>query len=103
MDTVLQNRVSGFTYILTNDRQTVLYIGCTSDLAKRVYFHKKRLIPGFSKKYNVHRLVYFEQYPTIEEARKREKSLKGKTRAKKIVLIEVSNPNWIDVENQIPK
>jgi putative endonuclease len=103
MNTALQSRSSGFTYILTNDRQTVLYIGCTGDLAKRVHFHKKRLIPGFSKKYNVHRLVYIEQHPTIEQARKREKSLKGKTRAKKIALIEAGNPSWNDLESQIPK
>jgi putative endonuclease len=101
MDTTHEQ--TGFATILTNDRRTVLYTGCTSDLAKRVYFHKRGLIPGFSKKYNVHRLVFFEQYATMDLARKREKSLKGKTRAKKIALIEVSNPSWNDLENQIPR
>jgi putative endonuclease len=91
----------GFVYILSNEHRTVLYVGCTSNLKKRIYAHKKGLIPGFTKKYNAHRLVYFEQYPDIEQARKREKYLKGKSRAKKIALIQERNPNWQDLTPEI--
>ena len=85
---------AGYVYILCNDRKTVLYVGSTADLVKRIYAHKKRLIPGFTRKYNVHRLIHFEQYPSMEQARTRERYLKGKTRAKKIALIEADNPGW---------
>lgn len=84
----------GYVYILCNDRKTVLYVGSTANLVKRIYAHKKRLIPGFTRKYNVHRLIHFEQYPSMEQARTRERYLKGKTRAKKIALIETANPSW---------
>ena len=93
----------GFVYILSNDHRTVLYVGCTSNLKKRIYSHKKGLIPGFTKKYNAHRLVYFEQYPDIGKARKREKYLKGKSRTKKIALIQESNFNWKDLPPEIPR
>ena len=93
----------GYVYILSNERRSVIYIGSTSNLSKRVYAHQKGLIPGFTKKYNVKRLVYFEQHSSIEEARLREKYLKGKTRAKKIKLIESSNPEWNDLTQEIPK
>lgn len=73
----------GYVYILCNDRKTVLYVGSTANL-----------IPGFTRKYNVHRLIHFEQYPSMEQARTRERYLKGKTRAKKIALIETANPSW---------
>ena len=93
----------GFVYILSNAHRTVLYVGCTSDLKKRIYAHKKGLIPGYTKKYNAHRLVYFEQYPDIGQARKREKYLKGKSRAKKIALIQECNPNWKDLTPENPQ
>jgi putative endonuclease len=82
----------GYIYILTNDRQTVLYIGCTTDLRKRLTHHRHRLIPGFTKKYNVDRLVYFEQHPDIGAARMRERQLKDWSRGKKEALIAVKNP-----------
>jgi len=84
----------GYTYILTNLHNTVLYIGVTSDLEKRLYEHQNNLIPGFTSKYRCHKLVYFECHDRIEDAIFREKQLKGKTRAKKIALIESENPNW---------
>jgi putative endonuclease len=84
----------GYVYILCNDRRTVLYVGSAANLVKRIYTHKKRLISGFTRKYNVHRLIHFEQYPSMEQARTRERYLKGKTRAKKIALIEAGNLKW---------
>ena len=86
-----------FVYMLTNDRGNVLYTGATSDLRGRLYFHKKRMIPGFTKKYNVHRLVYFERYESLDSARKRERELKGKSRAKKDFLIKSHNPNFSEL------
>ena len=70
---------AGFVYIVSNEHKTVIYVGFTTNLKKRIYEHKKGLIPGFTKKYKVKRLVYFEQYPDIEQARRREKYLKGKS------------------------
>ena len=72
-----------FVYMLTNDRGKVIYTGCTEDLRKRLYLHKKGMIAGFTKKYNVHRLVYFERHSGMDSARKRERELKGKNRTKK--------------------
>jgi putative endonuclease len=88
-------------YILCNRHRNVLYIGSASDLKKRIYFHKKRLIAGFSKRYNVDQLVYFELMRGVEEALCREKQLKGYTRAKKIRLIEKANPSWVDFYKDI--
>jgi putative endonuclease len=90
-----------YVYILVNDRGNVIYIGIAEDLKKRIYFHKQRLIPGFTKKYNVHKLVYYEIYSSLEEAERREKQLKGKTRAKKNVLVESKNPSWRDISSEI--
>jgi putative endonuclease len=91
-----------YVYILCNDRRNVLYIGCTEDLKKRIYMHKKRLIAGFTKKYNVHRLVYFKQYSNITKARESENYLKGKNRAKKIALIKSINSTWNDLSSELP-
>jgi len=88
-------------YILCNRHRNVLYIGSTSDLKKRIYFHKKRLIAGFSKRYNVDQLVYFELMSGAKEALCREKQLKGYTRAKKIRIIEKANPGWVDFYKDI--
>ncbi len=79
--------------MLANDRGNVLYIGATSNLKERLYFHKRRMIPGFTKKYNVHRLVYFELHGDMGSARKRERVLKGTSRAKKDLLIKSVNPS----------
>jgi putative endonuclease len=102
MNNVVQ-QIPGYVYILTNDYRTVLYVSSTSNLKKRIYAHKKGLIPGFTKKYNAHLLVYFEQYPDIGQARKRERYLKKKTRTKKIALIQESNPNWNDLTPENPR
>jgi putative endonuclease len=91
---------SGYVYILCNDRKNVLYIGCTHDLKKRIYAHRKRLIPGFTKKYNVYRLIYFESHLSIDAARAREAFLKGKSRRKKIDLIEANNSAWRDLSSE---
>ena len=82
----------GYVYILTNDRLNVLYVGCTSNLRKRLLHHKRRLIPGFTKRYNVHRLVYFERLPDMDAARRRERQLKGLSRAKKEAIVTTANP-----------
>jgi putative endonuclease len=89
--------MKGYVYIMTNSRRNVLYTGCTNDLKKRVYFHKRGLIGGFTKKYQLDRLVYFENVSTMEAARTRERQIKGRTRAKKIVLIESKNSQWQDL------
>jgi putative endonuclease len=86
-----------FTYILCNRHRNVLYVGATDDLTKRVYFHKKHLIPGFTKKYNVDQLVYFEAHDDIDTALLRERQLKGYRREKKIQLIHQVNPEWRDL------
>lgn len=91
-----------YVYILTNNHRTVLYIGCTNDIRKRLHHHKKRLIPGFSKRYNTHILIYFEVLPTIEAARLREKKLKGITRRKKESIIATLNPSWRDTAIKLP-
>jgi len=78
---------SPYIYILTNDRLNVLYVGVTSDLKRRIYHHKRCLIAGFTRKYNVHRLVHFERLPDMVEARPREKKLKGVCRARKDSMI----------------
>lgn len=84
-------------YILASRRNGTLYIGVTSDLAQRVNLHKQDLIEGFTKKYRVHHLVYYETHPTIDAAIKREKQLKEWRRLWKIRLIESMNPEWVDL------
>lgn len=91
----------GYVYILTNDRLNVLYIGCTNNLRKRLLHHKRRLVPGFTKKYNVHRLVYFEEQLDINIARQRERQLKGLSRAKKDALVTSMNPNRRDLFEEL--
>ena len=91
----------GYTYILTNTYNKILYIGVTSNLSKRIYEHKNKLADGFTKKYNLHKLVYYEVAPTIETAIKREKYLKGKIRTFKIDLINSFNPEWKDLYESI--
>ena len=83
-------------YVLSNKSKT-LYIGVTNDLLRRLYEHRQKLIPGFTRKYNLTKLVYFEQTENVTSAIEREKQLKGWIRQKKIELIEKSNPTWIDL------
>jgi len=86
-----------YIYILANKRNGTLYIGVTSNLVKRVYEHKNNIIEGFTKKYNIHKLVYYETTNDIESVIRREKQLKKWNRKWKINLIENSNPEWIDL------
>ncbi len=86
-----------YVYILANKRNGTLYIGVTNDLIKRIHEHKNNLIAGFTSKYNVHRLIYYEQFVNIEYAMQREKRLKKWNRKWKLALIEKENPNWIDL------
>ena len=97
MNFQMEDVLEAFVYILTNDRGNVLYTGCTNDLKERISFHKKGLIPGFTKKYNVHRLVYFERHVDMGLARVRERELKGKSRAKKDLLIKSLNPFFAEL------
>ncbi len=86
-----------YVYILTNWSNKVLYIGITNNLVRRCYEHKHKIIKGFTEKYNVNKLVYFDTTNDINEAIKREKQLKGWTRSKKINLVESINPMWNDL------
>ena len=87
----------GYIYILFNRKNGTLYVGVTSDLIKRIYQHKNKLIEGFTKKYGVDKLGYYEVYSDIERAIAREKQIKAGSRKKKIDLIEKINPNWDDL------
>ena len=93
--------MSGNTYILFNKQNGTLYIGVTSNLVKRVYEHKNKLVDGFTKKYNIDKLGYYEIFDDIEEAIIREKKLKGASRKKKLELIEMNNPEWLDLYDEI--
>lgn len=88
-------------YILTNYTNTVLYTGITNNLVRRVYEHKEKIEEGFTQKYNVNKLVYFEVFETPEAAIKREKAIKNLVRRKKIALIEKDNPSWKDLFSNI--
>ena len=90
-----------YVYILTNKRNTVLYTGVTNDLQRRVYEHREKLISGFTKKYKVYKLVYYEETESIEAAILREKQIKGGSRQKKIDLIVRMNPQWRDLYEEI--
>lgn len=90
-----------YVYILASQRNGTLYIGLTSDLIKRVWEHKSKITDGFTKKYNINQLVYYEQYTDPENAIKREKRLKKYTRKWKLNLIEEINPCWKDLYEEI--
>jgi len=86
---------------MTNKRNTVLYTGITSDLKKRVYEHKERLIEGFTKKYEIKKIVYYEVFEDAYNAISREKQIKSGSRQRKIDLIERMNPEWRDLYNEL--
>ena len=90
-----------FVYILTNFKETTFYIGVTSNLQKRIWEHKNKVIEGFTEKYNVDRLVYFEQTEDVETALNREKQLKRWHRQWKINLIKEFNPEMKDLFESI--
>ena len=92
----------GFVYILFNQYNGTLYVGVTSDLIKRIYEHKNKLVEGFSKRYDIDKLGYYEVFDDIQSAILREKQIKAGSRQKKIDLIEKINPQWQDLyENLI--
>jgi len=84
----------GYVYILASAPNGVLYVGVTNDLVRRIYEHRNDLVPGFTKKYGIKRLVYFEQYDDIETAIQREKNMKHWPRKWKARLILANNPEW---------
>ncbi len=97
----MNNDKQYFVYIATNKNRTVLYIGVTNNLVRRMYEHKNAVVPGFTQRYNVHLLIYFEIFNDINEALLREKQLKASSRKKKIECIEKSNPEWNDLYESI--
>ena len=86
-----------FTYILASKRNGTLYVGISSDLVQRIYQHREGLLPGFTRDYGVHRLVYYEVHSTAESATTREKHIKAWKRNWKLELIEGFNPDWDDL------
>ncbi len=85
-----------YVYILASKRNGTLYVGVTDNLERRIYEHKNNLIKGFTEKYNVHNLVYYEETTDVNVAIEREKQIKSWSRKKKILLIEKENPTWND-------
>lgn len=85
-----------YVYILTNKTDSVMYVGVTNDLERRIYEHKSRLIDGFTKRYHVDKLVYFEEYSDANDAISREKQIKGYSRSKKNELVKKQNPDFKD-------
>lgn len=90
-----------YIYIMTNKNHTVLYIGVTNNLKRRVYEHKEKLINGFTTKYNINKLVYYEVYEDISNAISREKQIKSGSRQKKINLINNINKEWKDLYEEL--
>ena len=86
-----------YVYIMANKLRGTLYVGVTSDLQRRAWEHRNKVVPGFTAKHNIDRLVYFEMFDDIEQAIRREKRLKRWYRSWKIKEIEEKNPNWVDL------
>jgi len=96
-----KERIMYYVYILTNKSNKVMYIGITNDLQRRLYEHKNELVDGFTKKYHIHKLVYYESHKYVKEAILREKKLKGLLRIRKNELVETMNPEWIDLSDKL--
>ena len=92
---------SGYVYLLTSNKNSVIYTGVTNDLQKRVYEHRQDLVKGFTAKYNVHKLVYYEVFENITDAIIREKQIKGGSRKKKVDLIKNFNPEFKDLYEEL--
>ena len=90
-----------YVYIMTNKNNAVLYTGVTNDLKRRIYEHREKLIEGFTKKYNINKLVYYEAFGDINNAILREKQIKGGSRDKKIKLVKAMNNSWLDLYDKI--
>jgi putative endonuclease len=86
-----------YIYMMTNMQNTVLYTGITNDLKRRIYEHKEKLVKGFTKKYNITKLVYYEIFRDVDSAILREKQIKGGSRVKKIRLVDSMNSSWEDL------
>ena len=95
------NEKGGFVYLMTNPGNQVIYTGVTSNLQERIYQHKQKIVEGFTKKYNVHKRVYYEIFDDIESAIEREKQIKGGSRQKKIQLIQSMNPTFKDLYEEL--
>ena len=91
----------GYVYFLTNRPNGILYVGVTSDLARRVYEHRTGVIDGFTRRYSLKRLVYFEVFDDIQTAIQREHNIKHWSRAWKVRLILANNPDWLDLYDQL--
>ena len=92
--------MSYYVYILTNWDDSVMYVGVINNLERRLYEHRNHLVDSFTKKYNVHKLVYYEYTNDVYSALEREKQLKGWSRAKKNALVAKSNPTWSDLSTE---
>ncbi|MDD5093684.1 MAG: GIY-YIG nuclease family protein [Dehalococcoidia bacterium] len=90
-----------YVYILTNKSNAVLYTGVTNNLKRRAYEHREKLVDGFTRKYNVMRLVYYEVFEDVAEAILREKQIKAGSRQKKLDLVQSLNPGWTDLYDEI--
>ena len=90
-----------YVYILTNKSDKVMYVGVTNNLERRLYEHKNELIDGFTKKYHIHKLVYYESYKDVRDAIIREKRIKGLLRIRKNELVESINPEWKDLSEEL--
>jgi len=90
-----------YIYIMTNSNNIVLYTGITNNLERRVYEHKEKLVEGFTKKYGITKLVYYEIFRDVDNAILREKQIKGGSRAKKIKLINSMNDDWRDLYDEL--
>ena len=86
-----------YVYILTNKTNSVLYTGITNNLERRIYEHKNKLVEGFTKRYNVNKLIYFEETSDVKSAIEREKKIKNLVRRKKEELINSKNPKWEEI------
>ena len=95
------NEKQYYVYIITNKYNTTIYVGVTNNLARRIYEHKNKLVEGFSSKYNLNKLIYFECTENVESAIIREKQIKNYSRAKKELLIEKINPSREDLYESI--
>ncbi len=96
-ENMMSNDKVYFVYLLTNWNNKVIYAGVTNDLERRIYEHKHKLIAGFTNKYNINKLVYYEETGDVEAAITREKQIKKWRREKKNYLVEGMNPNWVDL------
>ena len=98
---LLLKMTAGWVYFMTNRPNGILYVGVTDNLPRRAWEHREGIVEGFTKRYGLKRLVYFEQFDDIRHARQREQNLKHYSRAWKVRLILLNNPNWDDLYEQL--